>query len=166
MSSIVLKWLKLKGEVSPCWGGVPIIQWCVSGNLWINFQSTSSGKQEILSFPILVYRMENWTFLWFTEWNLEIFTVYVARNEKRKFFRFTEWKLKFFRFTDWNLESFPVYVKETRIFPEFRIKVSVNRTNSGFNLIRKFPGIPLYGTNFQNVIFFRNNGNPLSDVKS
>ena len=52
MSKVVLKWLKLKGArcVHVREVGVPMHYTTLqSGNLWINIESTSYGKQEILS---------------------------------------------------------------------------------------------------------------------
>ena len=99
MSSIVLKWLKLKREVSP-------FTTLLSGNLgpgWIDIQSTSYGKQENLSL------LHKFIFpFWFSECKPRSFpglrngtwTFSSLRYGARKLFRLTEWKLKVFWFTE------------------------------------------------------------------
>ena len=114
MSKVVLKWLKLKGEVCPCKGGRCshalhyTAEWKPMDKhrvyvLWKtrNFECTTQIHN-----PILVSRMLTWKFFRFTEWNLDIFQ-FILQNQD--FFWFGEWKLEFVRFTEWDPDIFPVY---------------------------------------------------------
>ena len=100
-----------------------------SGNLWINIQSTSYGKKEILSLrhtfifpfwhihiPILVSRMETRKFFRFTEWNPEIFPIYIMEPGNFSGLRKGNWNLL-------CLGNETVCRIETWVFPEFRNRV-------------------------------------------
>ena len=124
----------------------------LSGNLWVNIQSTSYGDQEILSLLHKFIIQSGFQVFRFTEKNLDIFQ-FIIRN--LELFQFKEWNPEIFLFYEIKSEFFRNILEFLNMVPKIFGFHSVNRKNSGLSIINKKFWFPFHSVIFWNSTNFR-----------